>query len=144
MPAAAPCLKILHVDDDRINLFVLDQLLGMLGHAPTGVGTALEALELLDTKVFDLVLTDVHMPELSGMDLLTACRERLGEAAPPVVAVTADVMSWREHEFRELGFAGVITKPLIADELVRLLAAVSAPAETRAFAAAGLRKRGQK
>jgi CheY-like chemotaxis protein len=144
MAAAATCLKILHVDDDSINLLVLDQLLSMLGHAPTGVATAVEALELLEGQAFDLVLTDVHMPELSGLDLLEACRKRLGDRAPPVVAVTADVMSRREHEYRDLGFAGVITKPLIVEDLTGMLASATRPAAERAFAAAGLTKRGRR
>ncbi|MDB5419763.1 MAG: hypothetical protein JWP50_3182, partial [Phenylobacterium sp.] len=70
MAADAGMLKILHVDDDKVNLMVLDHLLSMLGHAPTGVGTAMEALDLLDHETFDLVLTDIHMPELTGVDLL--------------------------------------------------------------------------
>jgi CheY-like chemotaxis protein len=140
MAAEAGMLKILHVDDDKVNLLVLDQLLSMLGHAPTGVGTAMEALDLLDHEAFDLVLTDIHMPELTGVDLLQTCRRRLGRQAPPMVAVTADVMSRCGDDYRELGFAGVIAKPLMADALTRMLAAASQPAAERTFASAGLTK----
>lgn len=133
-------LKVLHVDDDKVNLLVLDDLLSMLGHAPTGVGTAMEALDLLDHEAFDLVLTDIHMPELTGVDLLQACRRRLGEQAPPMVAVTADVMTRCANDYRELGFAGVIAKPLMADALIQMLAAASQPAAQRTFASSGLTK----
>ncbi|MDB5416909.1 MAG: aerobic respiration two-component sensor histidine kinase ArcB, partial [Phenylobacterium sp.] len=113
----------------------------MLGHAPTGVGTAMEALDLLDHETFDLVLTDIHMPELTGVDLLRTCRRRLGEQAPPMVAVTADVMSRSGDDYRQLGFAGAIAKPLMADALTRMLAAASQPAAERIFASAGLTKK---
>lgn len=132
-------MRILHVDDDGINLLVLEQMLSALGHAAVAVTSAAEALERLDQEAFDLVLADIHMPDVDGVEMLRRIRARTDAMRDiPVVAVTADVMTRREHHYRELGFAAVMAKPLLMPTLARVLASVSAPAGARGFASSGL------
>ena len=139
-PTADPrALKILHVDDDAVNRLVLDQLLKALGHAPTATSGGREALDALDRQAFDLVISDVHMPEMDGVELLAAI-QRGAHADIPVVAVTADVMTRVDNDYRELGFAGVISKPLVVPALQRILDQAARPRWRRTFEACGMAK----
>ena len=139
MPGSGP-LRILHLDDDPVNLLVMDQMLACLGHRPTGAASGAAALDQLAKDRFDVVLTDVHMPQMDGLAFLETLR-----AGPrrdiPVIAITADVMSRPGAAYQTLGFAGAIAKPILAETLEKVLAnAVCAP-EQRRFVFAGLAKR---
>lgn len=132
-------LRILHVDDDATNLLVLQHMLAALGHNPSGASTGVEALARLAAEPFDLVVTDIHMPQMDGPALLRAIRASHGPSRNvPVVAVTADVMTRLAEDYRDLGFAAAISKPLLAAPLVRVLEAAMQPPQTRIFAAMGL------
>ncbi|HEV2533554.1 response regulator [Phenylobacterium sp.] len=133
-------MRILHIDDNAMNLLVLDQMLAALGHQTVAVATAKEALALLGEQSFDVIITDIHMPEVDGVELLRRVRASEGPNRDlPVVAVTADVMSRREDEYRELGFAAIAAKPLLMPSLERVLNAAQAAAQDRSFASAGLK-----
>jgi hypothetical protein len=126
------------VDDEPINLMVLEQMVEVLGHQAVAVASAAEALERLQSEAFDVVLTDIHMPDMDGVELLRRLRRLPPPAGDtPVIAVTADVMSRHAQEYRELGFAGVMAKPLIMSTMERLLTAAGRPGERR-FEASGL------
>ena len=116
-------LRILHVDDVEINVMVLDQMLSMLGHTPVGARSGFEAFSLMETSTFDLVLTDFHMPDVTGLDFLKNVKAlREPARSTPVVVVTADVMSFTNAGLREMGFAGALAKPITADALNRVIA----------------------
>ena len=120
-------LKILHIDDVEINLLVLDQMLTMLGHSPVGAATGAAAFELIESSHFDLVLTDFHMPDVTGLDFLKNVKAlREPARSTPVVVVTADVMSFTNATLREMGFAGAVAKPITADAIRKVIAAISA------------------
>lgn len=124
-------LRILHVDDVEINLLVLDDMLSMLGHRPVGAASGAEAFTLMETSSFDLVLTDFHMPDVTGLDFLKNVKAlREPARSTPVVVVTADVMSFTNAGLREMGFAGALAKPITADALRRVLAAAIDGADT--------------
>ena len=76
------------MDDDRITRHVLSKVLTSGGYAVTTVKDGLEALETLSASQFDLILLDVWMPRMSGLDLLAELRER--KARPRVVVMTTD------------------------------------------------------
>ena len=116
-------LRILHVDDVEINVMVLDQMLSMLGHTPVGTLSGFEAFALMETSTFDLVLTDFHMPDVTGLDFLKNVKAlREPARSTPVVVVTADVMSFTNAGLREMGFAGALAKPITAEALKRVIA----------------------
>ena len=131
-------LRLLHIDDDAINMMVLDQLLTSMGHHPTGVASANEALDLLQNETFDAVLSDVHMPDIDGVKL----QQRLADLVPelPVFAVTADVMTRTQQDFEALGFAGVLAKPLDLSKLRELLSLLHRSPASRPFFAFGIAK----
>jgi CheY-like chemotaxis protein len=119
-------LRILHIDDVEINLLVLDQMLTMLGHSPVGAASGVAAFELMESSRFDLVLTDFHMPDVTGLDFLKNVKAlREPARSTPVVVVTADVMSFTNATLREMGFAGALAKPITAEAVRKVIAAIS-------------------
>lgn len=117
-------LRILHVDDVEINPVVLDDMLSMLGHLPVGAASGAEAFALMETSTFDVVLTDFHMPDVTGLDFLNNVKAlREPARSTPVVVVTADVMSFTSASLRDMGFAGALAKPITAEALRRVIAA---------------------
>jgi two-component system sensor histidine kinase EvgS len=139
IPASStPSLRLLHIDDDPVNLLVLDQLLTVLGHRPLGVASAGEAVAWLARERFDAVLSDIHMPDLGGVELL----QELSTAMPdlPVFAVTADAMTRTQADYRALGFAGVLAKPITMPALRDMLSLVGRPRAARPFFAHGVLK----
>jgi len=115
-------LTVLAVDDNPINLQVVEQMMALRGHAVVKASDGHEALEIAATQAFDLVLMDIHMPGMSGIEVLQALRAGTGpNRAAPVVALTADVTSGGEDRYRALGFSAYTTKPL---QPPRLFAAV--------------------
>jgi CheY-like chemotaxis protein len=111
-------LHILHVDDVPMNLETMDQLLRAIGHVPIGASSSAEACARLQAQRFDVVLTDYHMPDMTGLDLPQAVRTMSGPARKtPVVIVTADVMSFDAAGLRDFGFASAVSKPISAEAL---------------------------
>jgi signal transduction histidine kinase/ActR/RegA family two-component response regulator len=133
----APALSILAADDNPTNLLVLEQLLGALGFVVRKAGGGREALEALTSQSFDLVLMDIQMPEMTGIDVLQALRARPGpNRETPLIAVTADAMTLGAERYAELGFAGYVTKPVQVQSLVSaMMAAVANEADETEVAA---------
>ena len=115
--------SILVVDDVPVNVKVEQAMLKRAGVAD--VATALsgaEALRLLGERAFDLVLTDLWMPEMDGDALCGRIREDASLARLPVYAVTADVEAGKTMEGK--GFDGLLLKPLTMDKLSAFLAGI--------------------
>jgi CheY-like chemotaxis protein len=92
----------------------------------------------MTTETFDLVLMDIQMPEMTGIDVLQALRAKAGpNRQTPLIAVTADAMTLGADRYRDLGFAGLVTKPVQVQSLVSaMMAAVANPDEDAAELAA--------
>jgi len=130
-PAEAPTpagLSVLAVDDNAVNLMVIDQLLVSLGHRVSKATGGREALEMLGQTAFDLVLLDIQMPEMTGIEVLDRLRAAEGpNRNAPVMALTADVTSGGRERYLALGFTEHATKPIQVQTLVEAM--------TRALAA---------
>jgi len=134
-PMALETLRILTVDDNAVNLLVLDQLLTSLGHTVAKASSGAEALRALNDERFDLVLTDIQMPGLTGLDVLQALRTAPGpNQIVPVVALTADVTSGGRQSYLDQGFTEHAAKPIqLQDLLGAIMRAMSAgpPSDAR-------------
>ncbi len=117
IPVASPPPKdapgtLLVVDDNENNRDLLARRLASRGyHVSTAEGGA-EALALIDKQPFDLILLDVMMPEISGLDVLQILRSRFSAAALPVIMATARDASADVVEALKLGANDYVTKPL--------------------------------
>jgi len=113
---------VLIVDDEPINRLVLARMLEHFGATWLEVSSAPEALELLARHPVDLVLMDIHMPQMSGIQAVEALRRLAGpNQETPVVAVTGDTMRER-HEYVALGFDGYANKPISLSAVQSMLA----------------------
>lgn len=112
-------LKVLHVDDDPMNLRVVQEILGAFGHQAVMACSGQEALERLAVEDFDIMLLDIHMPGMTGLDVIARLRASTGsERNIPVIALTADVYSRRPAEYVALGFNDFVSKPILVSGLM--------------------------
>ena len=116
-------LHVLLAEDNSVNQRLISRLLEKRGHDVDVVGNGLEALRALAIKSYDLVLMDMQMPELDGLE--TTARIRMKEAAgdrhQAIVALTANAMSEDEERCRAAGMDGYLTKPIQFEKLDEVL-----------------------
>jgi signal transduction histidine kinase/ActR/RegA family two-component response regulator len=108
-------LRVLAAEDNATNQLVLKTLLAPAGIAPTLVVNGREALSAWESQTWDLVLMDIQMPEMDGMEATRAIRRRereTGRPRTPIVAVTANAMTHQLVEYEAAGMDGVVAKPL--------------------------------
>ena len=117
-------LRIMVVDDNRTNRFVLRKLLEKCGAVVVEAASGFEALELLATTSVAAVLTDIQMPGMDGIELTFRLREAetlAGRTPPPVIGVTANVMPDQIAAYRAAGIVEVVAKPVSKTALVDVL-----------------------
>jgi CheY-like chemotaxis protein len=115
-------LAVLIVDDEPVNRLVLARMVEHFGSTSVEASSGAEALALLSTQKFDLVLMDIHMPQMSGIQALERLRTGLGlNHDAPVVAVTGDTTRTRP-EYLALGFDDYATKPISLAAVQTMLA----------------------
>ena len=131
IPSAGRTLNVLHVDDDPMNLRVVDEILSAFGHNAVKASSGAEALGQLSRQVFDVVLMDIHMPGMGGIEVLDRLRLSDGPSRDtPVIALTADLSSRRPVDYQGLGFCDFVAKPILVSGLIQAIvraAAHSAP-----------------
>jgi signal transduction histidine kinase/ActR/RegA family two-component response regulator len=130
-PLALEALRVLAVDDNTVNLLVLDQLLTSLGLAVARAASGQEALDILARTPFDIVLTDIQMPGMTGVEVLQRLRATPGlNQHVPVIALTADVTSGGRQRYLDLGFTEHSPKPIQLPDLIGAInrAAAAGPA----------------
>jgi signal transduction histidine kinase/ActR/RegA family two-component response regulator len=114
-------LHILLAEDDIINMTMLTRLLEKLGCEVTQVGNGLEAVQMMEKRDVDLVLMDIQMPVMDGVEAARRIRSdpNLGHRAQvPIIAVTAFAMSGDRERFLQAGMNDFIAKPLSVKTLV--------------------------
>ncbi len=116
--------RVLLVDDDPINRLAVGSLLRQQGHSVVEAQNGLIALEHMAEQRFDVVLMDVHMPEMDGVEATRAIRAAADpqQADTAIVGLTASVMSDEQQSYLEAGMDAVAEKPVVRDTLVRTIA----------------------
>ena len=111
--------KILIVEDVEINYFITSKILenwGMdISHATNGI----EAVKMVENYTYDLVLMDINMPEMDGLEATRAIRKLEGEKYDkiPIIAITANALKGDAHHFFEAGMNDYIIKPYTEQKL---------------------------
>jgi CheY-like chemotaxis protein len=120
--AARHPLRILLAEDNVVNQKLAMRLLQQMGYRADLASNGIEAIECVERQPYDVVLMDVQMPEMDGLDAsrrITA-KYRPGER-PRIVAMTANAMQGDREECLAAGMDDYVTKPIRVDALVRAL-----------------------
>ena len=119
-------LKVLLAEDNPINALLTRELLRRRGHQVTAVTSGEAAVKAMEEDVFDLLLTDIHMPGMDGIEAAKAIRRNEASSSrprTPIVALTADALETGRRACREAGMDGFLTKPVEPTQLDDMFAA---------------------
>ena len=123
LPAKA--LRILVAEDNTTNQMVARMLLEGLGHKVDVVNDGLEAVEAVKRRAYDLILMDVSMPVMDGIEASHRIREMGGPyGSVPIVALTANAMAADREACLRAGINRVVTKPIVKAKLETLLSEI--------------------
>ncbi|AKB77895.1 response regulator receiver [Methanosarcina horonobensis HB-1 = JCM 15518] len=104
--------SILVVEDNPLNMELVTCLLELNGIEVTQAVDGLEALDKIKNSLFDLVLLDIQLPGMGGLDVLKHIKEDPASQYIGVVALTAQVLVGDKQRFIDAGFIGYISKPI--------------------------------
>lgn len=108
----SPAPLVLVVDDNAVNAAVAAAHLRRVGWSAQTASDGAQALRLLDDTACDLVLLDISMPGMSGIELCRLLRERPRHRGTPIVAYTAHALREEHDALRSAGFDAILTKPV--------------------------------
>jgi len=132
-PAGAPApLDILVAEDNTINQKVIRQLLRHLGYRADVVANGAEAVEALERQDYQVILMDMQMPEMDGLEATRRLRQRFrSQNAPYIIAMTANAMPGDRERCLDAGMNDYVPKPIELAVLERALAAAAAHVAAR-------------
>lgn len=115
-------LKVLVVDDNEINRRLGCVMMSAYGIDVDEADSAVHAIDRIRQNNYDLVLMDVHMPRMDGLEATTAIRELDGKpAAIPIIALTADIVAERRKNYLAAGMNDYLAKPIEEHALLTIL-----------------------
>ncbi len=115
--------NILVVDDDKMNLAIVHKMLG-IRYDVTCVSSGMDAISYLNNNVPDMILLDLHMPEMNGLEVLEKIREQDKLSDIPVVFLTADNDRKTEIDIFKAGAMDFIQKPFIAEVVIQRISRI--------------------
>ena len=113
--------QILVVEDNEKNMKLFRDVLGAKGYRTLEATTGIEAVDMASEHTPDLVLMDIQMPDLDGVEALHRLRGLAHTATIPVIALTAQAMRGDDERFLAEGFDGYISKPVNVREFVGIV-----------------------
>ncbi|MCF8490815.1 MAG: response regulator [Rhodospirillum sp.] len=114
--------KILIVEDNDLNMKLFNDLLQANGYATVQTKDGREVLDLARANHPDLILMDIQLPEISGLEITKMLKDDEDLKAIPVIAVTAFAMKGDEEKIREGGCEGYIAKPISVASFLQTVA----------------------
>ncbi len=114
-------LDILVAEDNAVNAMIAEAFLRNFGHHVRIVGNGRLAVEAVARDMPDIILMDIHMPEMDGVQATKIIRASAAGREVPIIGVTADAFAERHAIFIEAGIDAVLTKPYIEDQLLAVL-----------------------
>lgn len=110
--------RILAVDDSRAIRDMVSTILVADGHEVVTADDGVDALEKAREEVFEIVLSDVNMPNMSGISLISKLRRLPGYEYIPIVMVTTENADYRKNKAKSLGATGWLVKPFTPERLL--------------------------
>lgn len=124
--------RILIVDDNELNLELAADVLELEGFEVRTAGSGREGIEIAETWKPDLILMDLRMPEMSGLDALQVLREKETTKDIPVAVLTASAMKGDKERLLNSGFTAYLSKPIDPASFGEQVAEVIETAQSRA------------
>ena len=124
-PGGGPLLLL--VEDNELNIEVLEDVLTYAGYRVVVARTGLEALELANTIAPDLILMDVQLPRLDGLEVTRRLRAQARFAATPIIALTASAMTGDRERCLAAGATDYMSKPIQMKALLEMIIKLTAP-----------------
>ncbi|VEC02989.1 Aerobic respiration control sensor protein ArcB [Klebsiella pneumoniae] len=116
-----PALNVLLVEDIELNVIVARSVLEKLGNSVDVAMTGKAALEMFEPGEYDLVLLDIQLPDMTGLDISRELKQRFAaDELPPLVALTANVLK-NKKEYLDAGMDDVLSKPLSVPALTAMI-----------------------
>ncbi len=126
-PVSSKALRILVAEDNEVNRVLIEKILGKAGHQVSSVINGKLAIEALQSQSFDVILMDVHMPELDGLEATRLIRAKeLPGTHIPIIALTALALKGDSDACLAAGMDAYLSKPLNTPQLLQLLSQVAA------------------
>ena len=113
-------LRVLIVEDNPVNQKLTERIFTKMGYSPVIAAHGIEALEALDKAYYDLVMMDVQMPEMDGLEATRIIRQRK-EQQPIIIAMTANAMDSDRENCLEAGMDDYLSKPIKLDQMVNVI-----------------------
>ena len=113
--------KILLVDDSKTMRDMERFTLQQAGYVVAEAGNSADALTLVETENFDLVITDINMPGMNGIELVGELRKRPNCKAVPIIVLSTESEAGLKNEARQAGATGWIVKPFRPEALVKVV-----------------------
>lgn len=115
-------LRVIAVDDNAANLKLLTALLEDLDVLVTACDSGIKALQHIEQREFDLVLMDIQMPVMDGVEAARRIRiMEKGERRTPIIAVTAHALASEKHQLLNSGMDDYVTKPINESQLIHII-----------------------
>jgi CheY-like chemotaxis protein len=114
-------LRLLLAEDNPVNQKVALMMLKKLGIKADVVSSGLEVLDALEQKHYDIVLMDVQMPDMDGLEATRNIRNRWPTGMPRIIAMTAHCLDGDRERCLDAGMDGYIAKPVRMEELMNAL-----------------------
>ena len=114
-------LKILLAEDNKINQFIADRMFKKIGYTIDIAENGRIAMDMLEQERYDLVFMDIQMPEMDGLEATRLIIEKYQNEAPPIIAMTANVLSEEETKCRDAGMKDFVSKPFTLEHLEGLI-----------------------
>ena len=114
-------LRILVAEDNQVNQKLALRILEQMGYRADVASNGLEAIESIERQTYDVILMDVQMPELDGLDATREIRQLETTTQPHIIAMTANAMEGDREACLAAGMDDYISKPIRVDELIGAL-----------------------
>ena len=125
-------LRILVAEDNAVNQTLIQVILTRMGHQVTLAANGLEAVQAVHAHRFDLILMDIQMPEMGGIEATACIRQHEAQSRPghrtPIVALTANALKGDREHFLASGMDGYVPKPIMLPQLKAEISRLTQPA----------------
>ena len=114
-------IEILLAEDNKMNQMIAKKIFGKIGYDIDIADNGRSAVEMMEKKNFDLVFMDIQMPEMDGLEAASYILKKYGKSAPPIIAMTANVLSEDESKCKEAGMKDFISKQFTIERLEKVI-----------------------